>query len=106
MSQPTVTKNAVDDSIHSREFHALAARKNAVSLALTLAIMAVYYGFIFLIAFRKDLVGAKISAHVTWGIPMGIGVILLSWVATGIYVGWANSKYDGMAEELRGKWGK
>src|SRR5690242_5515394 len=98
MAQSTVTSSKVDDSIHSQEFHRLVARKNTVSWLLTLAIMLVYYGFIFLIAFRKDLVGAKLSAHVTWGIPLGIGVILLSWVATGIYVTWANRKYDGMAE--------
>lgn len=106
MSSPAAEKTAVDESVHSDEFHALAARKNAVTLALTLVIMAVYYGFIFLIAFRKDLVGAKLSAHVTWGIPLGIGVILISWLATGVYVRWANKNYDGLADALRRKWGK
>lgn len=92
--------------LHTAEFHRLAARKNAVSLILTLLTMAVYYGYIFLIAFRKDLVGAKLTANVTWGIPMGVGVIVLSWVFTGIYVVWANRRYDALAEDLRGKWGK
>jgi uncharacterized membrane protein (DUF485 family) len=90
----------------SEEFHRLAARKNAVSLALTLVIMAAYYGFIFLVAFRKDLVGAKISEHVTLGIPLGIGVILVAWVTTGIYVWWANRNYDAKAENLRNQMGK
>jgi uncharacterized membrane protein (DUF485 family) len=106
MPDTAIAPQDADNATHTAEFHALAGRKNKVSLALTLAIMAVYYGFIFLIAFRKDLVGAKLSAHVTWGIPLGLGVILLSWVATGIYVTWANRKYDGMADALRAKWGK
>ena len=95
-----------EDHLQSPEFHDLVRRKNAVSLVLTLAMLAIYFGFIFLIAFRKDLVGARISANVTWGIPMGVGVIASAWVLTGIYVGWANSKYDGMVAALRKKWGK
>ena len=88
------------------EFHDLARRKNAISLGLTLAMLAIYFGFIFLIAFRKDLVGAKLSANVTWGIPLGIGVILSAWILTGVYVAWANRIYDPMTADLRKKWGK
>jgi uncharacterized membrane protein (DUF485 family) len=95
-----------EDPFQSPEFHELTRRKNAVSLVLTLAMLAIYFGFIFLVAFRKDLVGAKLTANVTWGIPMGIGVIASAWILTGLYVGWANSKYDGMVAALRRKWGK
>lgn len=94
------------DRIETEEFHALAARKNRISLVLTLAIMLVYFGFIFLIAFRKDLVGSMATEHMTWGIPLGIGVIVVSWLLTGIYVTWANRTYDVMVAELRRKWGK
>jgi uncharacterized membrane protein (DUF485 family) len=94
------------DLLESPEFHALTAHKNKVSLILTLAILAVYFGFIFLIAFRKDLVGANLTANVTWGIPMGLGVIAAACILTGIYVAWANSRYDVMVEDLRKKWGK
>lgn len=101
-SRPGV--DGADALLESPEFHTLAARKNAVGLTLTLLILGVYYGFIFLIAFRKDLVGAKLSAHVTWGIPLGIGVIVFSWLLTGVYVAWANRKYDVMVADLRRKW--
>jgi uncharacterized membrane protein (DUF485 family) len=56
--------------------------------------MAVYYGFIFLIAFGKPVLAKKITENVTLGIPVGIGVIVLSCLFTGIYVYWANGKYD------------
>jgi uncharacterized membrane protein (DUF485 family) len=104
----TDAKNApgLEDLLESPEFHELTARKNKVSLLLTLAMLAFYFGFILLIAFRKDLVGAKVTANMTWGIPMGIGVIVAAWILTGIYVAWANSRYDVMVEALRKKWGK
>ncbi|MDB5051704.1 MAG: hypothetical protein JWO30_4775 [Fibrobacteres bacterium] len=107
MPQPQTREPAsLAELLESPEFHAITARKNKVSLMLTLAILAVYFGFIFLIAFRKDLVGANLTANVTWGIPMGLGVIAAAWVLTGIYVVWANSRYDVMVENLRKKWGK
>lgn len=98
--------HGLEAMLEAPEFHDLARRKNGISLGLTLAMLAIYFGFIFLIAFRKDLVGAKLSANVTWGIPLGVGVILAAWILTGIYVAWANRKYDPMVEALRKKWGK
>ena len=76
------------------EFLAFARRKNRVSLLLTLLTIAVYYGFITLLAFGKETMGHKISGSITLGIPIGIGVILLSWLFTGLYVRWANTHYD------------
>jgi uncharacterized membrane protein (DUF485 family) len=98
--------SGLEDLLEAPEFHELTRSKNKVSLILTLGILAVYFGFIFLIAFRKDLVGASLTANMSWGIPMGLGVIAAAWVLTGIYVYWANSKYDVMVENLRKKWGK
>ena len=57
------------------EFLALRRRKNRVALLLTLAMFAVYYGFIALMAYGKDFLGTKISGATTVGIPIGIGVI-------------------------------
>jgi uncharacterized membrane protein (DUF485 family) len=105
-SGPASPADAHRQHLDSAEFHALAARKDLVSWILTSAAVAVYFGFIFLVAFRKDLVGARITAHMTWGIPLGIGVIVVSWLLTGIYVWWANRTYDVMVAELRRKWGR
>jgi uncharacterized membrane protein (DUF485 family) len=87
------------------EFKDLAARKDRISLILTVLTLIVYYGFIGLIAFNRDLFGARCFGKITMGIPIGIGVILFSWLFTGIYVRWANSKYDAMVENIKRKAG-
>jgi uncharacterized membrane protein (DUF485 family) len=87
------------------EFRALAGAKDRISAILTAATLVVYFGFILLIAFQRDLFGRKAIGNVTVGILLGIGVIVASFVLTGIYVRWANSKYDAMIDTVRRKAG-
>ena len=67
--------------------------------------LVIYFGFIALVAFNKPFLSAKITSNMTIGIPLGIGVILISWVLTGIYVRWANSTYDRLVEQVKTKMG-
>ena len=85
------------------EFKDLVHRKNRVSLNLTILTLVLYYGFILLIAFKRDVFASKISGNITFGIVLGIGVILSCWVLTGIYVRWANQSYDAMVARLQEK---
>lgn len=87
------------------DFLALRRRKNRVALLLTLAMFAVYYGFVALMAFGKDFLGTKISGATTIGIPIGIGVILVACVLTGIYAAWANKSYDAEVAKLKARHG-
>jgi uncharacterized membrane protein (DUF485 family) len=63
--------------------------------------LLVYFGFMLSIAFYKEFLSIKIGEHVTLGLPIGIGVIVFAWILTGIYIRWANSKYDKAVRELR-----
>lgn len=85
------------------EFQRLARRKNSLSLLLTLVMMGFYFSFIALIAYRPDVLSARRGGGATLGIPCGIGLILLGWILTGIYVRWANSSYDAMVARLKNK---
>ena len=85
------------------EFKDLAARKNRISLHLTITTLIIYYGFILLIAYRRQSFGAKVFGNVTFGILLGIGVIIACWALTGIYVRWANQRYDAMVARLHEK---
>ncbi|HEV3029305.1 MAG TPA: DUF485 domain-containing protein [Planctomycetota bacterium] len=85
------------------EFKDLAHRKNRFSLQLTGITLVIYYGFILLIAFKRDLFAEKIAGNVTFGIALGIGVIIACWILTGVYVRWANEKYDAMVARLQEK---
>lgn len=88
------------------DFKDLVARKNRISIVLTVLTLIIYYGFIFLVAFRKSVFGIKITPNITLGIPIGIGVIVASWLLTGIYVRWANTRYDTLVQNVKDQLGK
>jgi uncharacterized membrane protein (DUF485 family) len=63
--------------------------------------LAVYYGYIALIAFNKPFLAQPLGAGVTTlGIPIGMGVIVFTIVITGLYVRRANKVYDRLTAEL------
>jgi len=68
---------------------------------LTAAVVAIYFGFIFLIAFEKPLLGRLIVPGLSVALILGALVIILSWLLTRIYVHWANAHYDGQLRGLR-----
>jgi uncharacterized membrane protein (DUF485 family) len=76
----------------------LAAAQWRIAVTLTAAMVAVYFGFILLIAYQKPMLGRLIVPGLSVGILLGALVIVATWVLTWIYVWWANTRYD---EELR-----
>ncbi|WP_373976268.1 DUF485 domain-containing protein [Chitinibacter sp. SCUT-21] len=83
------------------KFHALVATRSKFSWMLTFAMLAIYYGFILLIAFSPATLGTPISNGVTTiGIPLGIFVIISAFVLTGIYVRRANTEFDQLTREV------
>jgi uncharacterized membrane protein (DUF485 family) len=68
---------------------------------LTWAVMIVYYGFTLLNAFDKPFMASKIGAGVmSWGVPLGLFVILFTIVVTGIYVRRANKEFDALTDAV------
>lgn len=90
------------------EFQKLARQKNTISLILTVIELVLYFGFIALVAYQKAFLAQKTSAGsaITIGIPIAVGVIVLSWILTGIYIFWANDKYDAMVKRVKERMGR
>jgi len=100
-----VAKIKKEDLLNDPDFQSLVRQKNTISWILTALELVLYFGFIALIAFNKPFLGTKISGAITVGIPIAVGTIVLSWVFTGIYIRWANSKYDDMVQKIKDKVG-
>lgn len=82
------------DMLNSQEFKSLVSQRWWVSGILLLALFLTYYGFLLLIAYQRPVVTLQIWGKTPLGIPLGAGVIVLSWLLTAVYVFWANRAYD------------
>lgn len=98
-------KIMIHEVLEDSDFKTLSSQKKTISIVLTIAELVLYFGFIALIAFNKPFLATKFSGAITVGIPIAVGTIVLSWVLTGIYIRWANTKYDVLVKKVREKIG-
>jgi len=98
-------KKTAHELIEDPDFKDLSAQKNLISIILTILELVIYFGFIALIAFNKPFLAKKLSegSAITIGIPIAVGTIVGSWILTGIYIQWANSKYDKLVSKVKNK---
>jgi len=70
---------------------------------MAIVMLTIYYAFIMTIAFAPQVLGRPISdtSVITIGIPIGLGVIVIAFLLTGIYVYRANTVFDRMNAELK-----
>jgi uncharacterized membrane protein (DUF485 family) len=75
-------------------YQALVKERSSFGWTLAILMLALYYGYIAIVAFAPGLIAAKVSGSITVGIILGAALILLSIVLTGVYIARANSRYD------------
>jgi uncharacterized membrane protein (DUF485 family) len=95
------------DSVEAIKKHPLyaelVAKRKRFAWILTIAMLAIYYGFILVIAFAKQLLAIPLAAGMTTtiGMPIGVLIILSAFVLTGIYVFRANGEFDSMTAKIK-----
>ena len=83
------------------KYQKLVAERSRYGWTLTIIMLIVYYGYIGMIAFDKELLAKRIGeGAMTYGIPIGMGIIVVTVILTGLYVRRANEKYDRLTREI------
>jgi uncharacterized membrane protein (DUF485 family) len=69
---------------------------------LAIIMLVIYYGFILLVAFDKQLhlLSIDVGGGITLAFPLGLAVILSAIVLTGLYVLRANGRYDQLTRRI------
>jgi uncharacterized membrane protein (DUF485 family) len=80
----------------------LASRRGSLAWTLSAIVCVIYYGFILMVAYTPAIITAPISAGsvIPLGLPLGVAIILVCCVLTGVYVYQSNQVYDPMFEEI------
>ncbi len=89
-------KQKLEQIYQDPEFQNLVKRKSRFSWLLAIFVMGLYFSFILVVAFSPETFAIKISESsvVSIGIPIGVLVIVASFILTGIYVYRANKEFD------------
>ncbi len=83
------------------KFAELVESRNKFAFMLSGVMLVIYFGFILLLAFAPQVLAVRIgSSVITWGIPIGVAVIISAFVLTGIYVRRANTEFDRLTKEI------
>jgi uncharacterized membrane protein (DUF485 family) len=102
-SEPVALSQVAENATYRQ----LVSERSRLSWILTIIMLAIFFGYILLIAFDRSFLARPIgSGTTTLGIPMGIGVILAGIVLTWIYVARANRRFDALTRELLEEVGK
>ncbi|WP_313331556.1 DUF485 domain-containing protein [Pseudomonas oryzihabitans] len=86
----------------SPRFQELVTKRGRFAWTLSAIMLGLYSAFILLIAFAPKVLATRIHAEtaMTWGIPLGVGLILSAFILTGIYVRRANGEFDRLNAEI------
>ena len=94
-------QDVLDRVTKNPKFHEFIAMRSRYSIIMAIVSAAIYYGFILLVAFDKELLATKIGSGVmTLGVPLGVGVIVFTIILTWIYVRRANTEFDATNEAI------
>jgi len=84
------------------KYKELVSKRSSFAWKLTITILVVYYAFILFVAFSPETLGISVSGGMTtWGIPIGMGIIVFSFLLTGIYVKRANGEFDELLNDVK-----
>lgn len=80
-------------------YRELVRKRTRFGWTLAAIMFVVYYGYVSLIAFDKQLLAQPVAGGVTsLGIPLGFGVIVFTVLITGLYVWRANREFDRLTQ--------
>ena len=89
----------VQEILRNPKFQELVQKQRKLSWALTILMLVIYFGFILLVAYNPEFLHSSFSGVITWGIPLGIGVIVASFVLCWVYSVISNKAFDRLNSE-------
>jgi len=88
------------------EYQQLIKERTDLAWQLSLVMLVVYFGYIMLLAFNPAFFTIIVSgSYVSIGFPLGVAIIIFSFLLTGYYVKKANADFDKLTVIIKEKAG-
>lgn len=84
------------------KFQQLVARRGRFAWTLAFVVLAMFYGFVLLVAFKPALLGRPVvqGSMITIGVAFELFMFIFFWVLTAVYVYRANGEFDALTQEI------
>lgn len=96
-----MSSTKTNEILQSAAFKKLVKTRWNMSLSFTFLMLFVYIGFLMVVAYQKDTLKMPLGDSLNLAIVVGLGIIIFSWLITGVYVYWANNYYDESVKEIK-----
>ena len=84
------------------KYKELVSKRNALGIKLGIFVIVMFYAYILVIAFNKELLAAKIGVGVTTiAFPIALAILVLSFITTLIYVKRANGEFEDLEMSIK-----
>lgn len=85
----------------SPEFQELRSRFRAFVFPMTVAFLIWYFLYVLLSIYATGFMGSKAFGNITWGLIIGLGQFVTTFLITFLYIRFANRVIDPRAESIR-----
>lgn len=85
----------------SPEFQELRSRFRSFVFPMTVAFLVWYFVYVLLSIYATTFMGTKAFGNITWGLIIGLGQFVTTFLITAIYIRFANREIDPCAESIR-----
>jgi uncharacterized membrane protein (DUF485 family) len=96
-----MNSDMVKDIMANPKYQELVQKRGRFAWILSIIVIVVYYSFVLIVAFDPKLLAIKLYGVTTLAIPVGVAIIIMSFVLTGVYVKRANGEFDDMVAEIK-----
>ena len=98
-----MNKELVDRIKNNPKYKELVSKRSSFAVKLAVFVLVVFYGFVLVIAFNKEIFATKLSADgvmtIAW--PIGVAIIIIAFVTTLIYVVKANGEFEDLEMSIK-----
>ena len=91
------------DRIESNpKYKELVSKRTSLGVKLGVFVLVLFYSYILVIAFNKQLLATKIGDSVTTiGFPIALAILVISFITTLVYVRRANTEFEDLTNEIK-----
>ena len=84
------------------KYKELVSKRNSLGIKLSIFVIVMFYAYILVIAFNKELLAAKIGDGITTiAFPIALAILVISFITTLIYVRRANTEFEDLTTQIK-----